>query len=110
MMTMACLLGTGVVATLVAGILGTGMAAWRSSRSGKDLASGLSDTASAGSLLEPSTQVFWMTCAFAGWMGSSGVPPGTVSTAPRVLRLPLTCSVAMFGNSLPSDHQLQLSS
>ena len=64
---MVWLLGTGVVTTQVASTQGTGMAAWRSSRSGKFLASGQSDTASAGSSLGPSTQVFWVWCAFPRW-------------------------------------------
>lgn len=60
MMTTVCLLGIGVAATVVAGTPGTGTAVWRSSRSGRDLASGQSDMASAGSLLGRSIQVLWV--------------------------------------------------
>lgn len=60
MMTMAWFLGTGAVATLLAGILGTGMAAWKSSRSGKDLASGQSVKPVLGLCWSHSTWVFWI--------------------------------------------------
>jgi hypothetical protein len=60
MMTTVCLLGIGAAVTQVAATQGTGMAVWKSSRSGKKVASGQSDMGSAGSLLGPSTQVPWV--------------------------------------------------
>lgn len=80
MMTTVCLLGIGAALTRVVVTQGTGTAAWRSSRTGKNLASAQSDMASAGSLLGPSTQVPWVWCAFAGSVGGSGLCQGTVST------------------------------
>lgn len=68
--------------TQVAGTHGTGMAVWRSSRSGKNLASGQCALASAGSLLEPSTQVL-------GVGDNNGGPQGAISIAAWVLMLPL---------------------
>lgn len=109
-MTAVWFLGTGAVTTRVAWTQETGTAAWRSLSSGRDLASGPSDTASAGSSRGSSTQVFHVWGAFAGWLASSGLPWGATRTAPRVLRLPLTCSAAVLWDSFPSDHQLQLGS
>lgn len=105
MMKTVCSPGIGVATTRVAWTHGTGTAAWRSSRSGKNRASGQSDTASAGSLLGPSTQV----------LGVGGQPWGAGSKVPFPLQpgssyCSLTCSAEMFRDSLPSGHQLQLRS
>lgn len=70
MMTTVFLLGTGVAIMPVAWTPGPGMAVWRSSRTGKNLATDQSNMASAGSLLGPSTQVCGCGVAF---MGGNGV-------------------------------------
>lgn len=110
MMTAVSSLGIGAAIIQAAWIQGPGMAVWRSSRIGKNPASGLFNLASVGSLLVPSTQVICVWCVLYGSVGSDGVCQCTISTTFYILIPALAYSSALSWGSLSGDHQLQFSS